>query len=115
MSQKQTSPERKEVSGSWGDGSTPCNVEFAATAAPDFDAGTFVRCADQRLKDPHCRGLSLTRAQAAQLAESIREMVSENERVSGAVCSGILRDLLTPDESEALVAFVKALRAEQSA
>lgn len=35
---------------------------------------------------------------------------AENARLSKAVCSDILGALLTPDENEALVGFVKSLR-----
>jgi hypothetical protein len=49
-----------------------------------------------------------------EAADEIDRLVAENERLSKAVCSGILGDLLAPDENEALVAFVKELRAAKS-
>jgi hypothetical protein len=53
--------------------------------------------------------LSATRIQTVD--EELVRLRAENERLSKAVCSGILGDLLTPDENEALVGFIKELRA----
>jgi hypothetical protein len=41
----------------------------------------------------------------------MKALEDENARLSKAVCSGILGDLLTPDENVALLDFVKSLRA----
>jgi hypothetical protein len=49
-----------------------------------------------------------------EAADRIERLEAENARLSTAVCSGILGDLLTADEGEALVAFVKDLRARSS-
>ena len=49
------------------------------------------------------------RADAVLALENDR-LRKENARLSRAVCSGVLNDLLTPDENTALLAFVKTLR-----
>jgi hypothetical protein len=47
----------------------------------------------------------------APAGDDVRLLREENARLSKAVCSGVLNDLLTEDETEALVEFVKELRA----
>ncbi len=53
-------------------------------------------------------------AENRELRARIDELETENQRLIKAVCSGILGELLTPDETEALVSFVKMLRSEAS-
>jgi hypothetical protein len=55
----------------------------------------------------------VSRLNRAELIAENARLNAENERLSTAVCSGILGDLLTPDESEALVQFVKMLRGQR--
>lgn len=43
-------------------------------------------------------------------AETIARMTEENERLSKAVCGGVMRDLLSDDEVETLADFIKMLR-----
>jgi diadenosine tetraphosphatase ApaH/serine/threonine PP2A family protein phosphatase len=48
----------------------------------------------------------------AELVEEVARLRAENDRLSRAVCSGILGDLLAPDENEALLAFIRDVRAK---
>jgi hypothetical protein len=48
------------------------------------------------------------------LIARIEEVEAENARLSKAVCSGVLGELLSDDESVALAAFIKDLRASDS-
>ncbi len=49
------------------------------------------------------------------MAARIAELEAENANLSKAVCSGILKDLLEPDETDALVDFIKFLREQKPA
>lgn len=53
-----------------------------------------------------------TLAEIRELRARIDDLEAENNRLSKAVCSGVLGDLLTPDEADALTDFVKMLRAQ---
>jgi hypothetical protein len=56
--------------------------------------------------------LTTMQAREATLIRERDALAAENDRLSKAVCSGILGELLTDDENEALVGFVKNLRRE---
>lgn len=45
-----------------------------------------------------------------QQTDLVATLQAENKRLSEAVCSGVLRDLLKPDEAAALADFIKSLR-----
>lgn len=47
------------------------------------------------------------------LRARINDLEAENARLSQAVCSGILGELLAPDEEAAFVDFIKMLRAQK--
>jgi hypothetical protein len=56
--------------------------------------------------------LTTLQVREATLIRERDALAAENDRLSKAVCSGVLGELLSDDETEALAGFVKMLRSE---
>lgn len=71
---------------------------------------------EERLRDPRYCGQEGMRAEAADEIASLRARVeameAENERLTKAVGSGILGELLNDEETDEFVNFIKFLRSQ---